>query len=103
MLGHELPHLSHLGVRARQAKVVFINSEDTTTFKDFKKAWTSNSEDWVKLVVSLGVEPLRMEDAADSSRAEGVSDTHEKVVIDIPEPVAKRALVVAATDVRIST
>mmetsp|Transcript_19715 Transcript_19715/g.78363 ORF Transcript_19715/g.78363 Transcript_19715/m.78363 type:complete len:704 (+) Transcript_19715:203-2314(+) len=103
VLGHELPHLSHLGVRARQAKVVFINSEDTTTFKDFKKAWTSNSEDWVKLVVSLGVEPLRMEDAADSSRAEGVSDTHEKVVIDIPEPVAKRALVVAATDVRIST
>ncbi|KAJ8906053.1 hypothetical protein NDN08_002553 [Rhodosorus marinus] len=98
VLGHELPHLSHLGVRARQAKVVFINSEDATVFKDFKKGWVSNAENLVKLVVSLGVDSLSMEDAADT-RAKEDSDTRDKVVIDIPDPVAKRALVVATTDV----
>jgi len=99
VLGHELPHLSHLGVRARQAKVVFINSEDTTVFKDFKKGWISNAENWVKLVVSTGVEAISMEDAVDRPEAKQDSDTREKVKIDIPDPESKRALVVATTDV----
>jgi phosphoglucan,water dikinase len=30
LLAHEIPHLSHLGVRARQAGVVFVGVEDTT-------------------------------------------------------------------------
>src|ERR1017187_6358946 len=32
MLAHDLPHLSHLGVRARQAGVVFVACEDAANF-----------------------------------------------------------------------
>lgn len=31
ILAHSLPHLSHLGVRARQEKVVFVTCEDADT------------------------------------------------------------------------
>lgn len=31
ILAHSLPHLSHLGVRARQEKVVFVTCEDKDT------------------------------------------------------------------------
>lgn len=31
ILAHSLPHLSHLGVRARQEKVVFVTCEDEET------------------------------------------------------------------------
>lgn len=31
ILAHSLPHLSHLGVRARQEKVVFVTCEDQDT------------------------------------------------------------------------
>lgn len=31
ILAHSLPHLSHLGVRARQEKVVFVTCEDEDT------------------------------------------------------------------------
>jgi phosphoglucan, water dikinase len=33
VLGRSLPHLSHLGVRARQAGVVFVCAEDTSAFE----------------------------------------------------------------------
>jgi phosphoglucan,water dikinase len=34
VLAHELPHLSHLGVRARQAGVVLVACEDATKFEE---------------------------------------------------------------------
>ncbi|KAF6135273.1 hypothetical protein GIB67_021635 [Kingdonia uniflora] len=37
MLLQELPHLSHLGVRARQEKVVFVTCEDDDTIAQVKK------------------------------------------------------------------
>ena len=36
VLAHDMPHLSHLGVRARQAGVVFVTSEETAGFEQFK-------------------------------------------------------------------
>ncbi|KAL2503505.1 Phosphoglucan [Abeliophyllum distichum] len=37
ILMQELPHLSHLGVRARQEKVVFVTCEDDDTVADIKR------------------------------------------------------------------
>jgi len=37
LLAHEIPHLSHLGVRARQAGVVFVGVEDTGNLDALKK------------------------------------------------------------------
>jgi len=37
VLTHELPHLSHLGVRARQAGVVFVTCEDATEYEGMRK------------------------------------------------------------------
>ncbi|KAI4334814.1 hypothetical protein L6164_013523 [Bauhinia variegata] len=37
ILKQELPHLSHLGVRARQEKVVFVTCEDEEKFPDIQK------------------------------------------------------------------
>ncbi|XP_077226596.1 chloroplastidic phosphoglucan, water dikinase (ATGWD3) [Tasmannia lanceolata] len=37
VLLQELPHLSHLGVRARQEKVVFVTCEDDDKISDFQK------------------------------------------------------------------
>jgi phosphoglucan,water dikinase len=37
LLGHEIPHLSHLGVRARQAGVVFVSAEDDSKFEALEK------------------------------------------------------------------
>jgi len=36
VLAHDMPHLSHLGVRARQAGVVFVTSEETAGFEQLK-------------------------------------------------------------------
>jgi phosphoglucan,water dikinase len=36
LLAHEIPHLSHLGVRARQAGVVFAGAEDDSNLKELQ-------------------------------------------------------------------
>jgi phosphoglucan,water dikinase len=36
VLGHPIPHLSHLGVRARQAGVVFVSSEEPAEFEKLR-------------------------------------------------------------------
>jgi phosphoglucan, water dikinase len=36
ILAHDIPHLSHLGVRARQGNVVFIACEDPQEFQRFE-------------------------------------------------------------------
>ena len=37
MLAHDLPHLSHLGVRARQASVVFVACEEAASFEQLAR------------------------------------------------------------------
>jgi phosphoglucan,water dikinase len=37
LLAHEIPHLSHLGVRARQAGVVFVGAEDLSNWNALEK------------------------------------------------------------------
>jgi phosphoglucan,water dikinase len=37
LLAHEIPHLSHLGVRARQAGVVFVGVEEATNLESLEK------------------------------------------------------------------
>lgn len=51
VLGRSLPHLSHLGVRARQAGVVFVCAEDSSTFDDI---WNGSAREmtFVELVVT---------------------------------------------------
>lgn len=52
VVGHALPHLSHLGVRARQCGVVFVCAEDSSVFEEL---WTGSSKSLsgaVKLVVT---------------------------------------------------
>ena len=36
VLGHQLPHLCHFGVRVQQAKIVFVIADDKDSFSDFK-------------------------------------------------------------------
>ena len=36
VLAHEIPHLSHLGVRARQAQIVFVACEEATNFEELQ-------------------------------------------------------------------
>ena len=42
VLGHEIPHLSHLGVRARQAGVVFVACEEASEFEELGRAQGKN-------------------------------------------------------------
>ncbi len=37
VLGHDIPHLSHLGVRARQAGVVFVTSEEEERLQELRR------------------------------------------------------------------
>ena len=48
ILGHELPHLSHLGVRARRAGIVFVACEDDGEFNKLE----SLKREWITLDVS---------------------------------------------------
>lgn len=52
VLGHALPHLSHLGVRARQSGVVFVCAEDPSVFEELWTGPSSSLSGTVKLVVS---------------------------------------------------
>lgn len=50
VLGRSLPHLSHLGVRARQAGVVFVCAEEREAFENF---WRDRSLSYAAVEVSL--------------------------------------------------
>lgn len=49
VLGRSLPHLSHLGVRARQAKIVFVCSEEK---EEFDRIWSEKISGNVTIVVN---------------------------------------------------
>jgi len=52
ILGHELPHLSHLGVRARQEGVVFAVCDDPDTFLALRDSAESLSESGTRIMGS---------------------------------------------------
>eukprot|EP00177_Eucheuma_denticulatum_P005143 GFKZ01009373.1.p1 GENE.GFKZ01009373.1~~GFKZ01009373.1.p1 ORF type:complete len:1038 (-),score=149.83 GFKZ01009373.1:829-3942(-) len=69
VLGRPLPHLSHLGVRARQAEVVFVCSEDHGVFEE---VWQRARYHFVSLVVDSAnglarFQELDTKDSAESS------------------------------------
>jgi phosphoglucan, water dikinase len=55
VLGHPLPHLSHLGVRARQSGVVFVCAEDPAVFEEL---WSGPSR-LITEVATLSVSTVR--------------------------------------------
>lgn len=70
VLGRPLPHLSHLGVRARQAEVVFVCSEDHGIFEE---VWQSARHSFVSLVVdnANGLARFKEFDPKDNSESLG--------------------------------
>ncbi|KAA8496669.1 Phosphoglucan, water dikinase, chloroplastic [Porphyridium purpureum] len=81
VLAHDLPHLSHLGVRARQAACIFVCAEDKETFDALWVAHAAKFEraDHFKLTVSAagkvdvceGAPPTSAESAEAVVTAEG--------------------------------
>lgn len=64
ILAHELPHLSHLGVRARQGRVVFVACGDREQFIEFKKLTGE------RVCLEATPEAVRLGIASDSSGPE---------------------------------
>lgn len=54
VLGHSIPHLSHLGVRARQAGVVFVCAEEGSVFGEVSSGAARDFKGSARLVVSPG-------------------------------------------------
>ena len=66
VLAHEVPHLSHLGVRARQAGVVFVACEDPAKFEELRRLEgsmiaLSATAETVKWEIASGCAPVRKE------------------------------------------
>ncbi|KAK4266563.1 hypothetical protein QN277_027460 [Acacia crassicarpa] len=73
ILKQELPHLSHLGVRARQEKVVFVTCEDEENVADIQKLLGTS----VRLEAStagVNLKPSSLVDTDGSSFSESSSD-----------------------------
>eukprot|EP00744_Colponema_vietnamica_P003379 GILI01005188.1.p1 GENE.GILI01005188.1~~GILI01005188.1.p1 ORF type:complete len:913 (+),score=252.13 GILI01005188.1:91-2829(+) len=52
ILGHDLPHLSHLAVRARQSQVAFAASDEAEAYKALVSSFKPHMSTMVQLVVS---------------------------------------------------
>ncbi|KAL8172262.1 hypothetical protein V2J09_024066 [Rumex salicifolius] len=75
ILLQELPHLSHLGVRARQEKVVFVTCEDEDTVGDIQKL----KGQFVRLEASAGgvnINPSKQTDISQESAAKIQQDSN---------------------------
>ena len=62
ILAHSLPHLSHLGVRARQEKVVFVTCEDQDTLAATVKpliGMDASCQKRTEKATLFGVNPMR--------------------------------------------
>jgi phosphoglucan,water dikinase len=60
VLSHEIPHLSHLGVRARQGNVVLVTCEDTEEFsrlRHFGGSWALLNADTQQFTLELSSAP----------------------------------------------
>ncbi|KAJ0035004.1 hypothetical protein Pint_25631 [Pistacia integerrima] len=74
ILLQELPHLSHLGVRARQEKVVFVTCEDDDKIADIKKF----AGKYVRLEASstgVNINPSSPDDSRNNSVLKNLSGT----------------------------
>ncbi|MED6113696.1 Phosphoglucan, water dikinase, chloroplastic [Stylosanthes scabra] len=81
ILQQELPHLSHLGVRARQEKVVFVTCEDDEEVANIKRLVGSP----VRLEASTGGVNLKLSSSVDSDDKSSVktSDDDSSSGVDI--------------------
>ncbi len=76
LLAHELPHLSHLGVRARQAGIVVASCEDLTLFDELKE----RTGQWITLNADLDGIAVSQSPAISTPAAAASSEA-----MDIPE------------------
>lgn len=77
--GRPLPHLSHLGVRARQAGVVFVSADESVAFND---VWTNRiSAGPVKLSVTIaqGLDALERTKTTSVSASNGYGDSNKQL------------------------
>ena len=83
ILGRPLPHLSHLGVRARQAGVIFVCAEEEDAFQ---AVWNKRDMSTVKLVVTStkGLASLTNDSQQDSNIESSETENSEEA----PKPFA---------------
>lgn len=84
VLGHSMPHLSHIGVRARQSQVTFVSSEDSNSFASFSE----NSRHLEGKVVELRVTADGSVDLVESTfklENNESESSHKQGVVEISE------------------
>ncbi|XP_022722471.1 phosphoglucan, water dikinase, chloroplastic-like [Durio zibethinus] len=94
VLLQELPHLSHLGVRARQEKVVFVTCEDEENVSDIKKL----AGKYVRLEASpsgVNISPSSLDKHDADSVVKNVS-TNGSPAVEVREPDDSSGLAVKA-------
>lgn len=105
VLGRSLPHLSHLGVRARQAGVVFVCAEERNAFEGI---WNGKSCKYATLVVnardglaSLEEEYMQLNSSSANDVSVDKQDTgtsaSNKAVLDIKDVDTKTRTVIPLT------
>jgi phosphoglucan,water dikinase len=76
ILYHQLPHLSHLGVRARQDGVVFVSCEDGESFRKL--------EYFTGERINLNITAEKVNWEISSTRKNGKNEVKEKKLIHLP-------------------
>ena len=73
VLAHEIPHLSHLGVRARQAKVVLVACEEAMNFEELQTLegqtiWLTATPEKVEWETAIDIVPAQNRDQIKPAR-----------------------------------
>ncbi|TKY50532.1 Phosphoglucan, water dikinase [Spatholobus suberectus] len=82
ILQQELPHLSHLGVRARQEKVVFVTCEDDENVADIQKLIGS----YVRLEASTAGVNLKLSSSVDTDDNSSTRSSSDDSVLGVEVP-----------------
>ena len=77
ILYHHLPHLSHLGVRARQDGVVFVSCEDGESFRKLE-CFTGER-------INLNITAEKVNWEVSSTQEDGKNEVKEKKLIHLPK------------------
>lgn len=72
--GRPLPHLSHLGVRARQAGVVFVSADDSSAFS---KIWNNRISGPVRLTITVAQGLAQLERTSKKSNEQSLKERKE--------------------------
>ncbi|XP_014513502.1 phosphoglucan, water dikinase, chloroplastic [Vigna radiata var. radiata] len=82
ILQQELPHLSHLGVRARQEKVVFVTCEDEENVADIQRLIGS----YVRLEASTAGVNLKLSSSVDTNDNSSIRSSSDDYVSGVEVP-----------------